>query len=414
MKTRSYRFSFGLIAALYFVFGFITWMNSVLIPFFKEICELSEQASYLVTFAFYISYFVMALPSSWILKKTGFANGMALGLVVMSIGAAIFIPAAESRSFSLFLIGLFTQGTGLALLQTAVNPYVTILGPIEKAAKRMSIMGVANKIAGMIGIFLFSALLFSQMTEISEKIASLTGEARELELQLLAKRIVFPYIAICISLLVLAVLVFMAHLPKVQTEESAKADGREKTSLFQYPYFWLGVLCLFLYVGVEVLAIDTLSLYGQYQGFSSETATKFGAFSLVALVLGYFVGIALIPKIMSQDKALALSGVLGLVFAVFALLTSGVVSLIFLILLSFAHAVMWPAIWPLAIENIGRHTATASAILIMAIAGGACIPLLYGSWVDAVGGNRQLPYLIFLPCYLYIVYYASKGHKVGK
>lgn len=414
MKTRSYRFSFGLIAALYFVFGFITWMNSVLIPFFKEICELSEQASYLVTFAFYISYFVMALPSSWILKKTGFANGMALGLVVMSMGAAIFIPAAKERSFSLFLVGLFTQGTGLALLQTAVNPYVTILGPIEKAAKRMSIMGVANKVAGMIGVFLFSAILFAQMTEIGQKTVSLTGEAREWELQLLAQRIVPPYIAISISLLVLAALVFMAHLPKVQAEEATKDEKTTKSSLFQYPYFRLGVLCLFLYVGVEVLAIDTLSLYGQYQGFSSEMSTKFGAFSLVALVLGYFAGIALIPKIISQNKALAISGILGFVLAVLALVTSGAISLIFLILLSFAHAVMWPAIWPLAIEKMGHHTATASAILIMAIAGGAIIPLLYGSWVDAIGGNRQYPYLIFLPCYLYIIYYATRGHKVGK
>lgn len=170
MKKNSYVFNLSIIGLLYFVFGFVTWLNSLLIPFLKTACQLPDSQAYWVTFAFYISYFVMSIPSSAILKRTGFARGMSLGLIVMAIGSILFLPAASSRNYLLFLVGLFIQGTGLALLQTAVNPYVTILGPIESAAKRMSIMGLFNKCAGMIGILLISSVLFSGMDALSAKI----------------------------------------------------------------------------------------------------------------------------------------------------------------------------------------------------------------------------------------------------
>ena len=158
--TLNYKFSLFVIGILYFVFGFVTWLNGTLIPFLKIACELSDFLAYFVTFAFYISYFVMALPSSFILEKTGFKNGIAIGLFVMAIGSALFIPASYERSYILFLIGLFILGTGLSLMQTAVNPYVTILGPIESAAKRISIMGICNKFAGIIAPLLLATLLF--------------------------------------------------------------------------------------------------------------------------------------------------------------------------------------------------------------------------------------------------------------
>lgn len=411
-KNNSLIFSLTIIGILYFIFGFITWLNSVLIPFLKEACELSDSQAYLVTFAFYISYFVMALPSSWVLKKTGFAKGMALGLIVMAIGSSVFIPAANERSYAIFLVGLFLQGTGLALLQTAANPYVTILGPIESAAKRMSIMGLFNKIAGMIGIFWLSKVLFSDISSLSESLKMLSGSAREMELDLLAQRIVPPYIGIAVGLVLLAFMVLMAKLPKVENQES-ESEKSQHRSIFSFPYFWLGVLALFLYVGVEVIAIDTLGLYSQSQGVSKEIAPRLGTFSLIALTIGYILGIILVPKYISQSKALTYCAALGLVFATLALTTSGIASIVFIILLSFAHSLMWPGIWPLAIDKLGKHTAVASALLIMAIAGGAILPLVYGYWATAIG-DRQLPYLILIPCYIYIAYYSIKGHKVGK
>lgn len=413
MKKNSYVFNLSIIGLLYFVFGFVTWLNSLLIPFLKTACQLPDSQAYWVTFAFYISYFVMSIPSSAILKRTGFARGMSLGLIVMAIGSILFLPAASSRNYLLFLVGLFIQGTGLALLQTAVNPYVTILGPIESAAKRMSIMGLFNKCAGMIGILLISSVLFSGMDALSAKIQTLSGAELEAELAVLASRIQMPYIIITVLLCLLALMIALARLPEVKNEDE-NSETKQERSIFKIPYLWLGVLTLFLYVGVEVIAIDTLGLYAVSQGISEDIAPKLGTFSLIALTVGYILGIILIPKHISQSQALSVSAILGFVFAIGALVSSGTTSIVFIILLSFAHAMMWPGIWPLAIDKLGSHTALGSAFLIMAIAGGAVLPLCYGQLVDCLDGNRHLPYIITLPCYAMILYYSVWGHKIGK
>jgi MFS transporter, FHS family, L-fucose permease len=400
-----------IIGALFFIFGFVTWLNSVLIPFLKQSCQLTDFQAYFVTLAFYISYFVMAIPSSYILKKTGFAKGMSIGLAVMAVGSLIFIPAALTRSYPLFLVGLFAQGTGLTLLQTASNPYVTILGPIESAAKRISIMGICNKVAGMIGIFILVEALFSDTQILSEKIATLSGTELANELDILAARVITPYTIMAIILFGLAAMILKAHLPEVQ-EESMKSTGTERKSIFDYPHLIFGVLCIFTYVGAEVIAIDAIGLYGQYLGFDLATASRFGIYSLIALVVGYVIGIAVMPKYLSQKNALALCAILGLIFTLGIVYTTGSVSIGFVVLLSFAHALMWPCIWPLAIEGLGKFTKTGSALLIMGIVGGATLPLLYGALADAT--SRQLAYWILVPLYLYIWFFAAKGHRVRR
>ncbi len=408
-------FAMIIIGSLFFIFGFVTWLNSVLIPFLQQVCQLTDFQAYLVTFAFYVSYFVMAIPSSSILKRTGFTKGMSIGLGIMAVGSLIFIPAAQARSYPLFLVGLFCQGTGLTLLQTASNPYVTILGPIESAAKRISIMGVCNKVAGMTGILILVKLLFSDTQELSAHISTLSGESLERELDMLAARVIVPYIVMAIILGLLAVAVLKAHLPEINPEEedeSAAGPTRAKTSIFHFPHLVLGVICIFVYVGVEVLAIDALALYGQYHGFDLATSSQFSIFSLTALTIGYLIGTVLIPKIISQKNALAISAAMAIVFAVGALSTSGSLSVAFIVLLSFAHAFMWPTIWPLSLDGVGRFTKVASALLIMGIVGGALLPLVYGAWAD--NANRQVAFWIVVPCYLYILFFALKGHALGK
>lgn len=411
-----YAQAMAIIATLFFIFGFVTWLNSVLIPFLKQACELTDTAAYLVAFAFYISYFVMAIPSSMILKKIGFPKGMSLGLLTIAVGSIIFIPAAQMRSYPIFLFGLFVQGTGLALLQTASNPYVTILGPIESAAKRISIMGICNKIAGMIGILVLVELLFNDTQHISEKINSLTGAAKEAELDLLASRLITPYAIMAVVLVLLAFMVRKAHLPEINQEEETTTDEGAvdgRTSVFQVPYLMLGVFCIFLYVGVEVLAIDTLALYGEYTGLAKDIAGKLSIWCLVAFTIGYLIGVVAVPKYLKQKNALIICALLGIIFTIGALVTKGNVSIAFIILLSFAHSLMWPGIWPLAINKLGKFTKMGSALMIMGIAGGAILPLVYGAIVDSIGGDRQIAYLIMIPCYLYILYFAAAGHKKG-
>lgn len=414
-SQKSYVIPMIIIGALFFIFGFVTWLNSVLIPFLQQACELTDFQAYFVTFAFYISYFVMAIPSSVILKKTGYAKGMSVGLGIMAVGSLVFIPGALMRSYPVFLFGLFVQATGMTLLQTASNPYITILGPIESAAKRISIVGICNKVAGMIGILILVELLFSDTKAVSERISTLSGAALAAELDALATRVIVPYVIMAIILAGLALMIIKAHLPEVNqdddvTEESPIATG--KSSVFDFPHLVLGVICIFAYVGVEVIAIDTIGLYGQYMGLDLDVASKLGIYSLIALTVGYLLGIVIIPKYLKQRNALVICAVLGLLFAVAALFTQGTASIIFVVLLSFAHALMWPSIWPLAIDKLGGFTKTGSALLIMGICGGAILPLVYGALADHT--NRQSAYWILLPCYLYILYFAVKGYRVGR
>jgi FHS family L-fucose permease-like MFS transporter len=404
-----------ILGALFFIFGFVTWLNGTLIQYLKIACELNTFQSLLVAFAFYISYFFMALPSSWILQKTGFKKGMMAGLLVMSFGALLFIPAAHYRTYLLFLTGLFVIGTGLSILQTASNPYITIVGPIESAAKRISIMGICNKVAGVLAPIILGAIVLSDADTLVKELQQIDAVQKAILLDGLASRVIVPYTFMALILATLALLIRFSPLPEIDTEnenDQHEKTSENKTNIVQYPNLVLGVVALFLYVGVEVLAGDTIGTYGQSQGIALSETKNFTAFTLAAMVIGYILGILTIPKIISQSKALAVSAVLGIVFSILAIFTSGYASVMFIALLGIANALMWPAIWPLAISGLGRFTKTGSALLIMAIAGGALLPLLYGRLADLSNIGHQKAYWILIPAYVFILFYSIKGFKI--
>jgi MFS transporter, FHS family, L-fucose permease len=412
------RYAIVIIGILFFVFGFVTWLNGTLIPFLKLACELENDIqAFFVTFAFYMAYFFLAIPSSMILKRTGFKNGMALGLLVMAIGSLIFIPAANARSFGLFLTGLFVQGTGLALLQTASNPYISIIGPIESAAKRISIMGICNKVAGMLSPLILGALVLKNAGEIESRINTSTDPSiRETLLNELSGRVIPPYIIMAIILVLLAVMIKRSSLPEVDMdgEEETGSELVEKTSVFQFPHLMLGVLCLFLYVGVEVMAGDAIGVYGKELGIPLDKTKYFTSFTLFAMLAGYVAGILTIPKYISQQKALSISAVLGIIFSIGVFLTTGYTAITFIALLGLANALMWPAIFPLAINGLGKFTKIGSALLVMGIAGGAIIPLVYTTLKDKEILSNHMSFLVcMLPSYLYILYYSIKGYAAG-
>lgn len=414
-EKRQYIVSITIIGVLFFIFGFITWINGTLIPYLKIACQLqTDLESYLVATAFFIAYAVMALPSSIVLKKTGYKKGMSIGLFVMALGAIIFVPAANSRDFNLFLLGLFIIGSGLALLQTASNPYATIIGPIESAATRISIMGICNKVAGILASLIFGYIALNNTDALEASLKTMDTLAREEALDALAGRVVVPYVILAIALCVLAVAVLFSSLPDINDggDESKSETSTARTSIFQFPYLLLGVLAIFVYVGAEVIAGDTIISYGKSLGIDMEYARYFTIGTLACMLLGYVVGIFCIPKFFSQEFALRACSILGIVFAVLAIVTSGITSVIFIALLGLANSLMWPAIWPLAIDGLGKFTKTGSALLVMAIAGGAILPLVYGK-ISLSIGNQQ-GYWILVPCYLYILYFAVNGHKAGK
>ncbi|MFD1315828.1 sugar MFS transporter [Namhaeicola litoreus] len=417
MNKSSNFFPLLIVGALFFILGFITWLNGLLIPYLKTACELTNFQALFVAFAFYISFTLMALPSSWILKKIGFKSGMSLGLFIMSLGALVFIPAANTRDYTFFLTGLFILGTGIALLQTAVNPYVTILGPIDSAAKRISIMGICNKVAGALAPLILAYFIVREGDD--EMIKTLETIALDEKLRLLdemAERVIVPYMVMAAVLFLLALAIRFIHLPDLKSEDddtkNEKSGEIVKTSVFQFPYLILGVIALFFYVGVEVIAGDTIIRYGESLGIELNVAKVFTTYTLTAMLVGYILGIILIPKYISQRKALQASAILGIIFSFGAIFTDGFTSVFFIAILGLANALVWPAIWPLAIHGLGKFINTGSALLIMAISGGAIIPLLWGKIADL--SSPREAYWIMIPSYLIILLYATKGYKIKK
>ena len=406
----------GTIGVFFFIFGFITWLNGILIPYLKISCELNHFQSYLVAFAFYIAYVVMAIPSSWVLKRTGLKGGMMTGLVVMAAGALLFVPAAMTRTYGFFLTGLFVMGTGLAILQTAANPYITILGPIESAARRISIMGICNKSAGIIATYIFGVMALKDGDALLERLKQMDTASRAIELDSLAGRIIVPYLAMAAALVVVGILVKVSRLPELDPDvENGNDHGNgedPRTSIFQYPFLLLGVVAIFCDVGLEIIAGDTIISYGISQGIPISVARHFTSFTMLASILGYTIGILAIPRYISQVKALRACAVLGISLTIAALLVLAMASVVFIALLGMANALIWPAVWPLALEGLGRFTRIGSSLLIMGNLGGALLPLLYGRLADMM--NPQTAYVIVIPCYLFILYYAVSGHRAGK
>lgn len=401
-----------LIGLMFFIFGFVTWLNGPLIAFVKLAFTLSDVEAFLVPMVFYASYFVLALPAAAILRRTGMKRGMALGLLAMALGAALFGQFATMRIFGGALSGLFVIGAGLALLQTAANPYISIVGPIESAAQRIAVMGICNKTAGILAPIIFGLLVMRGVGDLGATVAGTPDPAaRDALLDTFAQKVHGPYLAMALVLAALAFGVLRSPLPEVGAAERLD-DAHEARGLLAYPHLWLGVLCLFLYVGVEVMAGDAIGTYGASFGLPVTQTAYFTSLTLAGMLAGYVLGMVLVPRLVSQERYLACSAILGIALVFGAYLTRGYASVGFVAALGFANAMMWPAIFPLAIRGLGRHTETGSAIMIMAICGGAVVPQLFAVLKQQV--DFQLVFvLLMVPAYSYILFYAVRGNRIG-
>ncbi len=414
-----------IIGLLFFIFGFVSWVNAILIPYFKIACELTNFESYLVTFAFYISYFFMSVPSSYLLKSVGFKKGMMIGFFVMAMGAFVFVPAALTRTYEIFLIGLFSLGTGLAILQTAANPYITVLGPKERAAQRISIMGICNKGAGILAPIIFAAVvlrvtdsdLFSQLPTMGE-------EERNAALDELIRRVMIPYSIVGTVLMGLALMVRFSPLPEIDTEHESPdvaMSNAAKTSIFQFPHLILGAVAIFIHVGTQVIAIDTIIGYANSMHIDLLEAKVFPSYTLFATICGYCIGIVVIPKFILQVNMLRICTILGTLFSLVIIYAHGEVTFLghtadisiwFVVLLGLANSLVWAGIWPLALDGLGRYTKLGASIMIMGLCGNAILPLIYGYFADLY--DVRTAYWVLMPCYLYLVFYAAYGHRMTR
>jgi glucose/galactose transporter len=420
IKEKNNRSAMIIMAILFFVFGFVTWLNGPLITYVKLAFGLdTDSKAFMVTTAFYMAYFFLALPSSWVLEKTGMKKGMGMALIVMAVGTFLFGHFATKRNYSMSLLGLFVIGSGLSLLQTASNPYISIIGPIESAAKRISIVGICNKIAGIISPIVLSAFVLKGINELEGRVnAAADQSAKDSILTEFASKIYTPYIIMAVVLVLLGIWILKSVLPEIKASEAnvqapGNSSDKTKTSIFHFPHLWLGAVCIFFYVGVEVMAGDAIGTYGKGFHIPTDETKYFTSYTLAAMLLGYIIGLIAIPKYISQQAALKYSAVLGILFTGAAFLTKGYLSVGLVAALGLANALMWPAIFPLAISGLGKFTEKGSAILIMGIAGGALIPKAFAAFKDEYGFQLTF-FVLMIPCYLYILYYSLKGYKAGQ
>ena len=409
-----------IVAGLFFILGFATWLNGSLMPYLKQILQLTPFEASLIIFSFYIAVTFTALPSAIVIRKVGYKNSMALGMFTMMVAGLLFIPAAKTQIFPLFLLAQLVMGAGQTLLQTAVNPYVVRIGPEESAAARISVMGILNKGAGVVAPVVFTALILSNFTD------TVGTELTPTQIDAMANSLILPYLGMAIFIGLLAFAVKKSPLPELASEADSEEDntGHLKEAL-AHPNLILGVVALFFYVAAEVIAGDTIGTFALSLGV--ENYTMMTSYTMVCMVAGYILGIALIPRIISQQKALMVSAVVGL------LLTAGIVfgdnnsfaiantllgglqlpdTLVMIAFLGFANAIVWPAVFPLALSGMGKLTSIGSALLVMGISGGAFGPLFWSITSTSTQMGEQGGYLVLFPCYLFILFYAVKGCKM--
>ena len=419
METkRQYYFSLAMLGCLFFIFGLVSWVNSILVPYFKVACDLqSGLQTYLVTFAFYIAYLVMTIPSAFLLRRVGYKKGAFIGLCIMSFGALLFWPAALTREYWMFLVALFTIGTALAILQSVANPFVTIIGPHESAAKRISVMGICNKFAGIIAPLLFAALVIRPedqtiMTMIED--GALSGAAKEAALDELIKGVIVPYVSLAVILFVFAVIFYKSPIKDINPDRDnvSSDDSRGRKSILQYPYLILGVAALFAHLGSQQITVSTIISYAQSSGMSLEAAKIYPSCTLACILLGYLVGVIMIPRYISQQKALVICTITGLVFSVLVLVLPIKASLWCLVLSGIPNSLIYAGIWPLAIRGLGKWTSLGTSLLVMALCGNAVLSLLYGLMTDYM--SMQASYWLLIPCFVYMIYYALRGYKIEK
>ncbi len=412
------------LGTLFFIFGLVSWVNAILIPYFKVACELTHTQSYLVALAFYIAYLVMSIPASRLLNKVGYKRGIRIGLWFMAAGTLLFVPAAYTRTYGIFLTGLFTIGTGLAILQTAANPYVVIIGPIESAARRISIMGLCNKIAGILAPLLFAAVILkSSDSALFEMIRNnaMEGAEKSAILNELIRRVIVPYTLLSSFLFLFGCAIRLIRLPDITAgKEDEDATHTDRDSILNYPYLILGAVAIFFHVAAQVISIDTVISYAEMMELDLNEAKIFPSITMSCALVGYGLGILLIPRVISQKNMLRVSSIAGLLLSLSVLLVSGHVRLFgmdtdasiwFLCLMGVPNALIYVGIWPLAIHDLGRWTSRGSSLMVMALCGNAFMPVIYGLLADSYG--LRVGYVVLIPCFMYLMFYAFYGHKIN-
>jgi FHS family L-fucose permease-like MFS transporter len=414
-ENKNYAFALSVLTSLFFMWGFITCLNDILIPHLKAVFTLNYTQAMLIQFCFFTAYFVMSLPSGYIVEKIGYKKGIVLGLIIAGIGCLMFYPSASMRSYGLFLTAFFVLASGITLLQVAANPYVTILGKPETASSRLNLTQAFNSLGTTIAPIFGSMLILSVAVKSAETLSGMSPEDLAAYQLTEAAAVQNPYVILAIVLFVIAGVFAVIKLPVIEATTPAEVDGSSadgRASAWKYPHLILGAIGIFVYVGAEVsIGSFLVNFLGEKNiaGLAEADAGKYVSFYWGGAMIGRFIGAAVMQKL-KPGKVLAVAAIIAASLVVITMLSSGSVAMWLILSVGLFNSIMFPCIFSLGVAGLGKHTGQGSGILCMAIVGGALIPLLQGFLADSIGIQKAF----FLPvlCYIFIVYYGYKGHKI--
>jgi FHS family L-fucose permease-like MFS transporter len=397
-ENKNYTFALTSLTSLFFMWGFITCLNDILIPHLKAIFDLSYSQAMLVQFCFFSAYFLVSIPAGKIVKKVGFQKGIVFGLIVAAIGCFAFYPAAAMHSYPVFLMALFILASGITILQVSANPYVSILGNPETASSRLTMTQAFNSLGTTIAPFFGAYLILDQVAESM----SVAQQAESVQL---------PYVLLAGLLLILAAIFSYIKLPVIEYIEEPEAEKSIAGSAWQYRHLVLGAIGIFVYVGAEVsIGSFLVSFFNDpnIAGLEESQAAKYIAYYWGGAMVGRFIGAAVMQKL-AAGKVLAFNAFMAVVFIIITIFASGQIAMLAILLVGLCNSIMFPTIFSLAINGLGQHTSQGSGILCLAIVGGAILPLIQGVLADSIGLQNSF----FLPiiCYVFIAYYGLSGSK---
>jgi len=414
---QNYSFALTVLTSLFFMWGFITCLNDILIPHLKQVFTLNYTQVMLIQFSFFTAYAIISIPAGMLVEKIGYKNGIVIGLVTAGIGCLLFYPAAGYQSYIMFLGALFILASGITILQVAANPYVAILGKPETASSRLNLSQAVNSLGHTIAPYFGSLIILSIVVLSAEELKKMNPIDLNTYKLAEASAVQVPYLGLAAVLFVIAAVFVIIKLPKIESSEiSASGDGGQNfhdlhQSAWGYKHLVLGAIGIFLYVGAEVsIGSFLVNYFGQsfIAGLPEEQAGKFVSFYWGAAMIGRFIGSAATRKI-KPANALVFNAVVAATLVIISMLTFGKVAMWSILAVGLFNSIMFPTIFTLAIDGLGKHTGQASGILCTAIVGGAILPVIQGFFADNIG----IHYAFFIPVigYLYVAYYGLKGYK---
>ncbi len=406
--------SLTILTSLFFIWGFITCLNDILIPHLKAVFTLNYTEAMLVQFCFFTAYFVVSVPSGYLVEKIDYKGGIIAGLSIAGIGCLLFYPAASSHSYPLFLAAFFVLASGITLLQVAANPYVTILGKPETASSRLTMTQAFNSLGTTIAPYFGALFILATAVKTADEIKLLNTDELSVYQAAQAAAVQIPYLLLAAVLFLIAIVFVLIKLPKIEATEEQVSGGADDVhdSAWGYKHLVLGAIGIFVYVGGEVsIGSFLINFLGEpaIAGLAEQEAGKYVSFYWGGAMIGRFIGAAVMQKI-QPGKALTFNAVTAALLVLMTMFGSGQVAMWTLLVVGLFNSIMFPTIFSLAVSGLGKHTGQGSGILCAAIVGGAVLPVVQGLFADRIG--IQQAFFIPVLCYCYIAYYGWRGHRV--